>query len=330
MWNYLQLSGFRHPERQRLGGCQHRAMSFGPASFVPAIFFGIVAMFCNVGAAGTVSFSLASFGQSFSAALFADDPLVGLEVTGAEIHLALEAGKGADAGTLVTDIALPIEPGFGGSRAIVLRGSELGWTGEGLFQHTSSTDQFNGTLVAARYGGATYREGPGEMSFEGRIDLEVPAYTPGDFNFDGEIDDEDVDYLTDHLLEGNYEWFLDITGDGRVDLADHQAWVETAANTTYGDANLDGRFDSRDLIQVFVAGRYEDGQEQNAGWAQGDWNGDADFDSQDFVIALGAGLYETSASEGRGQPLATAIPEPHGQPWWCVVATTLFWRKRHT
>lgn len=325
MGNHVQRSGYELPRLR--GFWRHLS---GSPSLTPVILVGILVSVCEIGAAGTVSISFASFGQSYSAALFADDPLVGLEVTGAEIHLVLEAGKGADAGTLVTDLVLPIEPGFGGSRAIVLRGSELGWAGEGSFQHTRSTDQFNGTLVAARYGGATYRDGPGEMNFEGRIDLEVPGYTPGDFNFDGEIDAEDIDYLTDQLLEGNDDWFFDITGDGRVDLADHQAWVETVAGTSYGDANLDGRFDSRDLVQVFVAGRYEDVQKQNASWAQGDWNGDADFDSQDFVIALQAGGYETSARKDGERRLATAIPEPKAAPWWCVVVATLSWRKRRT
>ncbi|MFC1758513.1 lamin tail domain-containing protein [Planctomycetota bacterium] len=53
-----------------------------------------------------------------------------------------------------------------------------------------------------------------------------------------------------------------------------------------GDANLDGVFDSADLIQIFQLGRYEDDTSTDADWASGDWNGDGKFDSTDFVFAF--------------------------------------------
>ena len=61
----------------------------------------------------------------------------------------------------------------------------------------------------------------------------------------------------------------------------------------YGDANLDGRFDSSDFVHVFQKGEYEDGITGNSSWSEGDWNGDSEFDSADFVVAFQAGLYET-------------------------------------
>lgn len=57
-----------------------------------------------------------------------------------------------------------------------------------------------------------------------------------------------------------------------------------------GDANLDGHFNSSDLVAVFQAGKYE--TMQPATWAEGDWNGDGVFDSGDLVAAFQDGCYE--------------------------------------
>ena len=79
-----------------------------------------------------------------------------------------------------------------------------------------------------------------------------------------------------------------------------EAWQPSAqtggspgsADRLAGDANLDGRFNSSDLVKVFQAGKYEDSIFQNASWEEGDWNGDGDFDSQDLVMAFQLGWYE--------------------------------------
>ena len=63
------------------------------------------------------------------------------------------------------------------------------------------------------------------------------------------------------------------------------------AHTWYGDANLDGEFNSTDFVEVFIAGKYE--TEQMAGWADGDWQGDMRFNSGDLVDVFQAGKYET-------------------------------------
>lgn len=62
-----------------------------------------------------------------------------------------------------------------------------------------------------------------------------------------------------------------------------------------GDVNLDGRFDSSDLLLVFQAGEYEDAVAQNSHWFEGDWNGDREFNSRDFVYAMTLGTYATEA-----------------------------------
>ena len=72
-----------------------------------------------------------------------------------------------------------------------------------------------------------------------------------------------------------------------------------------GDANLDGEFNSSDLVQVFLQAKYE--VDVKAYWAAGDWNGDRRFDSSDLVAALQQGGYD------RGPKSLTAgrsVPEP--------------------
>jgi hypothetical protein len=56
-----------------------------------------------------------------------------------------------------------------------------------------------------------------------------------------------------------------------------------------GDANGDGVFDRRDLVQVLQSARY--GTSQRAGWSDGDWNLDGRFDQYDLVAALQSGHY---------------------------------------
>lgn len=48
-------------------------------------------------------------------------------------------------------------------------------------------------------------------------------------------------------------------------------------DTPTGDTNLDGHFNSADLVRVFQAGEYEDQVFANSSWEEGDWNGDGEF-----------------------------------------------------
>ena len=74
-----------------------------------------------------------------------------------------------------------------------------------------------------------------------------------------------------------------------------------------GDADLNGVFDSGDLVTVFAAAKYETGQE--ASWGQGDWSGDQKFDSGDLVVAFSNAGYEAGERPGGPNP-AVAVPEP--------------------
>ncbi len=90
-----------------------------------------------------------------------------------------------------------------------------------------------------------------------------------------------------------------LTGDARV------AYVHDELGTWMGDSNVDGEFNSGDLVVVFGAGKYETGEA--ATWETGDWDGDMLFDSGDLVAAFADGGYEAGI-----RPAPAAVPEPTG------------------
>ena len=131
-------------------------------------------------------------------------------------------------------------------------------------------------------------------------DLPTPGHLrtlPGDFDGNGSVTAADIDLFCQGLASQDDRF--DLNGDDRVDKVDYRYLVEDIVQTTFGDANLDGVFNSSDLVQVFVAGQYEDGLTGNSGWAQGDWNCDGEFTSSDLVTALQSGRYSRTAAADR-------------------------------
>ncbi|MCP4189028.1 MAG: hypothetical protein GY768_00205 [Planctomycetaceae bacterium] len=143
----------------------------------------------------------------------------------------------------------------------------------------------------------------------GRVDIRS-----ADLNLDGAVDAADIQTFCVGLSIGNLEF--DFDGDGDVDLDDEAEYIEGIYGTAFGDANLDGVFNSGDLVVVFQAGEYEDGIILNSTWSEGDWNCDSEFDSQDFVVAFAAGGYESESVPAATRSLnlseisATRIKQP--------------------
>ena len=108
---------------------------------------------------------------------------------------------------------------------------------------------------------------------------------------------------------------FDLNSDGAVDAKDHHFWVKNLKLTWYGDANLEGEFNTGDMNEVLVAGKYEQGwldewgsiYGERATWSEGDWNGDGVFDRSDMVTAFVDGGYEKGL-----RAEAVAVPEPGG------------------
>lgn len=151
--------------------------------------------------------------------------------------------------------------------------------------------------------------GPGAFSFdEFRIgttfaDVLPTSLTTCDLNSDNVCDVSDIDVLSEKIRAAELDVRIDFNQDGKLNDSDRVWFVHNLLETSLGDANLDGQFDSGDLVQVFRVGEYEDAIEMNSTWPDGDWDGDGDFTTSDLVAAFNDGGYQLSAA---------AVPEPNG------------------
>jgi hypothetical protein len=140
----------------------------------------------------------------------------------------------------------------------------------------------------------------------------------GDFNGDGLLTTADIDRLTAIIRADRQNMNFDVSGDGRVTLSDREFWVRQLKKTYFGDANLDGEFNSSDMISVFQAGQYEDTLVGNSGWSSGDWDGDGDFTTGDLVAAFQDGGYEKG-------PRAAIVTVPEPSPCFMFLFGLLAW-----
>lgn len=101
-------------------------------------------------------FNFAAVGQSYSAAIFASDPLVGRRVVSTTIVLHLSVNPASNAADFVTDILLPINTDAPTGSAVAYSGAALGWSGSGAFAFTETTTRYNGVIVAARFGAESF------------------------------------------------------------------------------------------------------------------------------------------------------------------------------
>jgi MYXO-CTERM domain-containing protein len=126
----------------------------------------------------------------------------------------------------------------------------------------------------------------------------------GDYNGNQELDAGDLDLQTTAIINNGPAETYDLTDDGQVDYEDRVEWVNVLKKTWIGDADLNGKFESADLVDVFVVGKYETGQ--TATWVEGNFNGtDELFTSDDLVVAFIQGGYEAGE-----RPAVSAVPEP--------------------
>ena len=96
---------------------------------------------------------------------------------------------------------------------------------------------------------------------------------PGDLDRDGALTAADIDAMTVVAMSNPRDPVFDLNDDGTISFADRVIWVNELKGTYFGDANLDGEFNSGDLVQVFEAGEYEDGIEaqQHLGHGRLEW-----------------------------------------------------------
>jgi hypothetical protein len=125
----------------------------------------------------------------------------------------------------------------------------------------------------------------------------------GDFNANGLLDIDDINTLTVKSAAGTNEAFYDVTGDAMVNGMDVSTWAKDLKKTWIGDSNLDGQFNTTDLVGIFQAGKFESTGDAN--WSEGDWTGDGRFNTSDLVAAFQDGGFEQGV-----RPSVASVPEP--------------------
>ena len=156
-----------------------------------------------------------------------------------------------------------------------------------------------------------------------RYGLTLEHSQPGDLDGREGLTVTDLAYLSrriqgeEDFMGFQFEMF-DLNEDGNIDAEDLRVWVADLRQTWYGDANLDGEFNSADLVSVFQAGEYEDDIIANSTWSEGDWNADGEFDTSDLVAAFQDGGYELG-------PRAMAMPVPEPSSLWTLVFGFVGW-----
>ena len=132
----------------------------------------------------------------------------------------------------------------------------------------------------------------GEWSALTEAMFSVTNSIEGDFDLDNRVDLADIQLISLAVRSGADDQQFDLTGDGNVDRDDRGYLIKTLLKTDYGDANLDGVFDTSDLVQVLTEGKFSPNDVDGvaANWAEGDWDGDGVFGTRDLVIALTVGF----------------------------------------
>ena len=118
-----------------------------------------------------------------------------------------------------------------------------------------------------------------------------PGSEIGEFTGDQTVDVDDINRLCEEINSPRQSLAFDLNNDNQVDRGDLDTLVHDILKTSYGDANLDGTFDSEDIVNVFIEGRYLVPSRVPTTWEQGDWNCDGSFDPTDFVDAFIDGGY---------------------------------------
>ena len=183
------------------------------------------------------------------------------------------------------------------------------------YMEVSPTLSPNGSRL---YFSANRSSGPNVLSWD-IFEVSVQdKQIPGDFDGDGTISTADIEALTNAIVDRSTDLRFDLNADNVVDLNDHSSWIELT-NTWIGDVNLDGEFNSGDLVGIFKAGKYE--VDLDAKWHEGDWTGDRRFDSSDLVAAFKDGGYEQGVRSA-----IVEVPEP-SDAMLVIVACVLCWSR---
>lgn len=143
------------------------------------------------------------------------------------------------------------------------------------------------------------RDGIIEPEDVGACNVAVNSGLPGDFDLDNDVDADDIDLLFAAISSGTQDLFFDLTDDGVVTHDDTGRLVQVILQTSFGDANLDGRVNRTDAA---IVGR-NFGYMGTPAWARGDFSGDGQVDLTDAAM-----MHAQLDSVSFASPQATPTP----------------------
>ena len=153
------------------------------------------------------------------------------------------------------------------------------------------------------------------------FDVGDTSFPLGDFNNDGVFDCIDIDALVSEIAAGSNNLDFDLTGEGILNQADIDLWLETAGSTNLasgnpylkGDANLDGVVDVGDF-NIWNSNKFT----AASAWCYGDFNADGVVDVADFNV--------WNSNKFQASDVA-AVPEPSGYLLLLGLSWIIFRRK---
>jgi hypothetical protein len=188
--------------------------------------------------------------------------------------------------------------GDSGGPVFQKRGST--WELVGMIFSVDLFDNQPGLSASALFNNVTYIADLALYEAQIRAIADFDTSAPGDFDRDGELTALDVDLLTAEIRGDGSACHFDLTGDGKVDAADVNFWVEEAKETSFGDANLDGHVAFADFVVL------ADHFQQLGGWGDGDFDGDGMIAFFDFVVLSD----NFGSSPTSGTSPVQSVPEP--------------------
>lgn len=135
---------------------------------------------------------------------------------------------------------------------------------------------------------ALWSESRGWRSTTGGTPGLADQSSSGDFDGDLRLTLSDIGMFCVGMRANDRRY--DLNQDQTVNAADRDLLIDEVFRIPYGDTNLDGEFDSADLVRMFASGLYEGDKDEDATWAQGDWNCDGDVTTADLVLAMQGGF----------------------------------------
>ena len=157
----------------------------------------------------------------------------------------------------------------------------------------------------------TLAEYASDLGVGGALGLIVQG--EGDFDADSQLTAPDIDLLSVEITKPEPRIWFDLNNDDLVNDADRDEWV-SLANTSYGDADLNGTVEFADFLSLSAHFG------QAGGWAQGDFDGNGDVRFADFLLL--------SSNFGQTAPAAATVPEPSTLMPMLVVACAASWFRR--